>query len=224
MKKNIIYISLILFSFTINSCNEDVEVWDSNTLNYSGTYFWELLSEDGADTFLSYDYDGQKILIYNTSDNVENEIWMEDTEHIFPLKSKFSLQGNSESFSSTSTNFDELTNNLLAVELPSSTPSASNEELVEDRDYIRNFIVEGKILSDAGTTASGNPVDSLYIKIKLLSGTVKFTSYSVPVNLRADPEVEEFAWEYVGVTYDSTRDESYVISGYRKTGFSEDDH
>ena len=58
----------------------------------------------------------------------------------------------------------------------------------------------------------------------MLSGTVKFTSYSVPVEERADPEVEQFDWLYESATYDNTLDESYVLAGHRKTGFSEDDH
>lgn len=202
MKKNIIYLALVLFSFTISSCQEDVEVWDSNTLSYSGTYFWELLSEDMADTYLPYDYKDQKLLIYNTSENIQNEIWIEDTQNIFPLKSKFSLEGTSTSFMSKSMDFAELTNNVVPIEsliegtttVPALVkPTALNQEKVVDVDYIRAAILDGKILPKAGTTASGHAVDSIYIKIKLYSGTVKYTSYSVPLALRADPEVEETA-------------------------------
>lgn len=223
MKKNIIYLALVLFSFTINSCKEDLEIWDSNTLGYSGTYYWELFSEDMADIYVEYD-NAVQLLIYNTSDNVENEVWIEDTDGIFPLKSKFSLQGNPESFMSKSMDFADLSNNLPSIEVPDDKPTALNQEVTEDRDYIRAAILDGKILPKAATTISGHPVDSIYIKIKLLSGTVKFKSYAVPVALRADPEVEEFAWEYNDATYDATLDETYVISGHRKTGFAEDDH
>ena len=224
MKKNIIYLTLVLFSFTVSSCQEDVEVWDSNTLSYSGTYFWELLSEDMADTYQGYDSDVQ-LLIYNTSENTENEVWIEDTKGKFPLKSKFSLEGTSASFMSKSMDFADLTNNVTAIEdeKPSIKPTALNQEEVVDVDYIRTAILDGKILSKAGTTVSGHAVDSIYIKIKLYSGTVKYTSYVVPLALRADPEVEEFAWEYNSATYNATLDKTYVISGFRKTGFSEDD-
>lgn len=223
MKKNILYISLFFFTLTMSSCKEDVEIWDSNTLGYSGTYFWELFSEDMTDVYVGYDHDVQ-LMIYNSSANVENEVWIEDTDGVFPLKSKFSLQGTPESFSSVSMDFADLINDVNAIVVPDDKPTGLSQEVTEDRDYIRNAILEGKILANAGTTISGNPVDSLYIKIKLLSGTVTFTSKAVPVELRADPEVEEFAWEYSNATYDNTLDETYVISGHRKTGFSQDDH
>lgn len=223
MKKNILYISLFFFTLTISSCKEDVEIWDSNTLGYSGTYFWELFSEDMADVYVGYD-NAVQLMIYNTSANKENEVWIEDTDGVFPLKSKFTLDGTPESFKSISMNFADLENNLLAIELPDDKPTGLSQEVTEERGYIRNVILEGKILRNAGTTTSGNPVDSLYIKIKLLSGTVKFTSKAVPVELRADPEVEQFEWKYSNATYDNTLDEIYVISGHRKTGFSEDDH
>jgi len=223
MKKISIYITLILFTLTIHSCKEDVEIWDSNTLDYSGTFFWKLLSEDMTSTYQGYDHDVQ-LMIYNTSDNTEGNVWIEDTDGIFPLKSKFSLEGSATAFNSKSLDFADLDNDVNAIEAPATKPTGLNQNVTEDRDYIRNVILEGKILANAATTTSGNPVDSIYIKIKLLSGAVKFNSFSVPVAQRADPDVEEFDWLYDSATYDNARDETYVISGHRKTGFSEDDH
>lgn len=223
MKKNIIYISLLIIAFTMNSCNEDVEVWDSETLDYSGSFFWELYDEDMTTKYVAYDHDVQ-LWIYNTAENVPNKVWIEDTDHVFPLKSKFSFTGTSESFMSDETEFDNLDNDIIAIEKPTTKPAGLNEEITEDRYYIRNLVLDGKILPNAGTTISGNPVDSIYIKIKLLSGTVKFTSYEVPEALRADPEKAEYDWIYDSATYDNTLDEIYVISGHRKTGFAEDDH
>jgi len=223
MKKNIIYIAVLIMTLSMSSCKEDVEVWDSNTLGYSGTFFYQLYSEDNQDLYVDFDHDVQ-LMIYNTSANVENEIWIDDHDEVFGLKSKFSLQGNSESFSSVSTNFTDLENNISAIEAPSTDPTTLNEEVTVDRDYIRTFIVDGKILPSASTTVSGNPVDSIYIKLTLLSGTVSFKSYSVPVEKRDDPEVEQFEWKYESATYDNTLDETYVISGHRKTGFAEDDY
>lgn len=218
-------LGLLLFTTTmlVSSCSEEVDVWDSETLEYSGTYFWEQYDEDMTTKYVEYDHSVQ-LMIYNTAANVENEVWIEDTDHVFPLKSKFSLTGNSESFVSTTEDFDSLEANTLAIEEPATAPTGTGEEITEDRDYIKATILEGKILPDAGTTTSGNPVDSIYIKIKLLSGSVKFTSYEIDESLRADPEIAEYAWEYDSATYDNTLDETYVISGHRKTGFAEDDH
>ncbi len=225
----------------LTSCNEDVDVWDSETLAYSGTFFWELYNEDMSAKILSYSHDSQ-IMIYNTAENVENKIWIEDTHHDIPLKSKFNLSGEATAFASTNTSYETIENfNVLAVELPVTSgsgqeddingvaveePTAADEEVIIERYYLKSAVLEGKILEDAATTTSGNPVDSLYIKVKLMSGHVKFTSYEVPEELRSNPEEEEYAWEYDSATYEpsSIPDETYVISGHRKTGFAEDDH
>ncbi|MDO6803701.1 lipid-binding protein [Wenyingzhuangia sp. 1_MG-2023] len=231
MKINKYIKSIGLLSITalmsLTSCSEDVDVWDSETLDYSGTYFWELYNEDMSAKYIAYDHNIQ-LLIYNTAANQENTVWLEDTDHIFPLKSKFSFSGNSESFASTTDVFDELDVNTSALEdaSPETAPTGTGETTTVDVDYIKSTILEGKILPDAATTVSGNPVDSIYVKIKLLSGTATFTSYEVDESLRANPEVAEFAWQYQSATYDPTvlEDETYVLSGHRKTGFAEDDH
>ena len=223
MKNKLIYLLLIIFSGFILSCEEDVDVWDSETLDYSGTFFWELYNEDMTAKYRSYDHDRQ-FLIYNTAANKENEVWIEDADHTFPLKSKFMFTGNSESFSSTSTDFESLPLNEFAIESPDDKPTGLGEEVTVDTDYIKSAVLEGKILPKKGTTISGNPVDSLYIKIALFSGTVTYKSFELAVDQRADPEVPEFDWEFSSTTYDSTLDETYVTSGHRKTGFAADDH
>jgi len=224
MKKNIIYIALLFFSFTITSCDEELEIFDSNTLSYSGTYYYELWDETYTDLYWSYTQ-AQSMMIYNTSDNVANEIWYENFDAGgYHIKSKFFLNGTSESFQSSSMDFDNLPNNEPAIGAPSVKPSGLGESVTVERDYIRNAIEDGAIIKNAATTVSGHAVDSIYLKFKMLSGTVKFTSYSVPVEERADPEVEQFDWLYESATYDNTLDESYVLAGHRKTGFSEDDH
>ena len=164
------------------------------------------------------------MLTLYTSDNLTNEIWLEDINEDLPLKSKFFLSGMAESFQSSSMDFADLENNLYAIEAPGAKPTGLGESVTVGREYIRNVIIEGKVLKNLATTTSGNPVDSIYIKIKMLSGTVNFTSFSVPIEERADPEVEQFDWLYESAAYDNTLDESYVLAGHRKTGFAEDDH
>jgi len=209
----------------LTSCHEKLEVWDSETLDYSGTYFWQLYDENFTEPIEDYHHDIQ-LMIYNTSENIQNKVWIEDTNHVFPLKSKFTFTGDSKLFKSETQDFDEIENNEYAIETPTTKPTGIGETITEDRDYIRAIVLEGKILTDAATTISGNPVDSIYIKLKLLSGSVSFKSYELPEALRANPEEREFDWEYTHATYDSTNtaDETYILSGHRKTGFVEDDH
>ncbi|MBU2949496.1 hypothetical protein KO493_02160 [Tamlana agarivorans] len=223
MKKNIIYMLLVLVSVSFTSCDEELEIWDSNTLDYSGTYFYELYNEDMTAKYIEYSHSNQ-ILIYNTANNNSNEFWLEDHGTVFPIKSKFFVDGSTQDFNSASFDFTDLTNNISTVISGSAKPTGLNQEVIEPTGYIRSAILEGKILKNEGTTVSGNPVDSIYVKIALYSGQVKYTSYEVAVADRVDPEVEEFAWEYDSAIYDSSLDETYVISGHRKTGFAEDDH
>lgn len=220
MKKIFLYITVILAGLFITACDEDVEVWDSATLNYSGRYVYALQSEDQTATYA----DGALLDIFNTAKNLPNEMWIQDLDDIFPLQGKFFIDGNTSSFKSKSMNFDDLGDNINALTVPETDPTADGQSVTEDRYYIRCGLVEGKVIADAATTIGGNIADSLYLKIRLLSGTATFKSYSVPVALRADPDKEEFAWRFDSMTYDATLDETYVISGHRYTGFPEDDH
>ena len=224
MKNKIIYLLLIaVFSVSITSCEEDLEIFDSNTLDYSGTFYYELY-DDASELQWPYIH-AQSMMLYNTSANVANEIWFENFDAgSLHIKSKFFLNGTSESFQSSSMNFADLPNNEAAIAAPSTKPTGLGESVSVDREYIRNAIEAGNITVNGETTVSGNPVDGIYIKFKMLSGTVNFTSYSIPVAERADPEVEQFDWLYESATYDSTLDESWIFSGHRKTGFAVDDH
>ena len=221
--KKIFYLLFIFTALVLTSCKEDLEIWDSETLDYSGKFDYQLLSEDMQDVYADY---GSQLMIYNTASNVVNEVWIDDEEHTFPLKSKFTFTGNSLSFKSSTEDFAALANNIYNVDnkLPTPAPTAIGQSITKDREYVRAVILEGKILPKQATTIGGNIADSLYLKIKLLSGDVTYISYEVPLALRQDPEKEEFKWKYSAATYDSSLDEVYVISGHRYTGFDEDHH
>jgi len=46
------------------SCQEELESWDSETLEYSGRFVFKLMSEDMSDTYVDYGYE---IQLYNTA-------------------------------------------------------------------------------------------------------------------------------------------------------------
>lgn len=222
MKKTGLFILISLFALNFTACKEELEIWDSETVEYSGRYVFKLLDEEMTSTLI--DYGSYEIRIYNTSDNLPNIVWIEDGEAVFPLKSKFTLTGDASSFKSASEDFAQLDNNIVSTEeQPKPAPTAAGQTIdVEEKEYIRASILEGKILPDAATSPGGNKTDSLYIKIKLYSGTATYTSYEVPVVLRKDPEKAEFAWKFQSATHNPDLDEVYVIGGYRYTGFPED--
>lgn len=222
--KNLIVLISAFFSCAmfLSSCHEDVDNWDSATLDYSGRYVIKLLSEDGQEVYL--DYDGTEIQIYNTAANVANEIWLDDMKALFPLKSKFFLEGTPAGFSSAQLAYEQLTDNLYSYELPGDTPEADGESVTEERYYLRAAIYDRKITKGGYTTKGGNLTDAISFKIKIYSGTATFTSYILPESEWASPTTPEYAWKQESVQYDPELDETYLVEGYRYTGFDEDEY
>ena len=220
MKKIFYLFSLLTFAIAFSSCQEDLEIWDSETLEYSGRFIVDLMSEDMSDVLA----DEYELQIYNTSDNIANEVWIDDIDGLFPLKSKFNFTGNSSSFKSTTEDFAELPYNIMSTEdLPSPAPTAAGQTTtVDEQWYVRAAILEGKILPKAATTIGGNEVDSIYMKVKLYSGVATFKSYEIPESMRQDPEKAEFKWKFESSTHDTALDETYVVSGHRYSGMPED--
>lgn len=223
MKNIFLYLIGACISLSLVSCDDtELEDWDSAVLEYSGTYLYQVSDLDGN---LLVDYNNEhKLEFYNTSADVANELWIDDHDKVFELRSKFFFNGDPSSFTSKSVAFADLTNNENAIVIPDSKPTAIDETVVEARDYIRAAIVEGKIIKDGATTLGKNITDSLYVSIVLYSGSVTFKSEAVPVAYRANPDKEEFQWVFDTVAHDATKDEAYIIAGHRYSGFTEDDY
>lgn len=69
-----------------------------------------------------------------------------------------------------------------------------------------------------------NLTDAISFKIKIYSGTATFTSYILPESEWASPTTPEYAWKQESVQYDPELDETYLVEGYRYTGFDEDEY
>jgi len=228
MKNIFIYIAGICGALSLNSCDNDIDIWNSSTLDYSGTYFYQVYDKDDA---IVHDYDNEfKLEFYNTSANIDNEIFIDDHDKLFEMRSKFFLNGDFKNFSSKETDFDKLENNEKAVILPGKKlpaeetvrvkPNDINDAITLPRSSVRIAIVEGKFIEKGATTKGGNIADSLYMKILVYDGTVSFKSALVPVEFRSNPDKEEFEWILNKVTTNANN--AYVVKGHRKTGFEED--
>ena len=228
MKK--LYILSIIGCLTFTACDQDLDIWDSETLEYSGRFLYELYDENMSEQYFDYSY-GYEIRIYNTSDNKINEIWIDDyyLNDSLLLKSKFFLDGDAGSFKSKSSEFSELTNNEVTIS-PESNPEGQpegNPESAEDRiegipqKYIHCYINEGKIIPKGATTIGGNQADSIFIKLTLCSGTASFKSVFIPEENRTDPNIA-YKWEIDVITHDPAKDVTRIISGHRYTGYPED--
>lgn len=212
--------ALVLF---LTSCQQDVKIWDSETLDYSGRYVIKLMNEDMSKLY--YDYDGSELRIYNTSENIANMVWMDDVSQLIPLKSKISLNGTSELFKSADLDFNNLDNNINAIGADDEDPPTAEGQTIEvDRDYLRAAVLEGKIIPQSVRTKGGNLTDSIYIKVALYSGKAVFNSYLKPEKDWKDPTQPEYGWNLSSLIYDASKDETIVIGGYRYTGFAEDEY
>lgn len=220
MNKKILYIALFFAASLLSSCSENVENWNPETSEYTGRFVFKVLNEDM--TVVTHDYDGAELSIFNTAANLENEIWVEDDDHVENLKSKFFLTGTPSNFSSNSNNFDDLTNNILNTGVPSSSPTAADQTVSVNRNDVRASLIEGKILKNAAKSIGNNTVDSIYMKVQFHAGILNFKSFEVPVDQRADPDVEEFEWKYDSATENTADNRVIVIAGYRYTGLPED--
>ncbi len=228
MKKTVILSAILCASTSLFiSCQKEIEIWDSATLDYSGRYVIKITNEKKE---LVHNYDGSEIHIYNTANNIENELWIDDTKQLIPLKSKFSFSGTPGAFASSSQDFNALTNNLRAIVVPPfnraessvAEPTKEGETISLDRPYLRATLLEGKIIPKVVKTKGGNIADSLYLKIKLFSGKATFKSVIKAKDEWKDPNIAEYKWVFDSVSYDAGKDETFVISGHSYTGFNED--
>jgi hypothetical protein len=227
MKK--LYVLCLTACFAWTACDQELDIWDSETLDYSGRYLFELYDEEMKDIYLNYSID-QEIQVYNTSDNRANEIWINDIYHNFPFKSKFFLEGNASSFQSKSTDFAQLTDNEYSFDFPGNDPQSADDRVAIPQYFLRCYINEGKIIPGGATTVGGNRVDSIYIKLTLYNGTVYFKSAWIPEEERTDPSIA-YKWEIENVTTELDPDdpdmeasETYILSGHRYTGLPEDQY
>ncbi|TLX72653.1 hypothetical protein E9993_17605 [Labilibacter sediminis] len=223
MKNIKFYISVLCVLSFLSSCEEELEIWDSATLDYAGRYITDVINEAEEVTDITH----REFNIYNTANNVENEFFVElshERGDFFDVKFKSFVNGSSASFTSKSLDFANVGENTPAITLPDTPPTGLGEVTSEKREFIKAGIEEGKILLKAATSIGGNICDSLYLKVKFMGGDVGFVSYLLDPEDRENPEVEEFAWKAQTLSHDASMDTTIYFSGHRYTGFPEDDY
>ncbi|MDO4691705.1 MAG: lipid-binding protein [Porphyromonadaceae bacterium] len=221
MKKILFLIAAIC---GLTSCQQKLDVWKSATYDYAGRFVFQIATESNPNTPI-VGYGSHEIRMFNSAENKPNEIWVDDHNHIIPLKNYFVVSGNSLSFKSQSSGFDNLSNNLYQVGLPTpkehAAPTAVGQIASVNRESVRAEILEGKIEPKAATTKGNNKADALFLKIKLYSGKVVFESVEKDKAIWGRPDKPEYEWRFKEVQPLSDS-QVIIISGYRFTGFPED--
>lgn len=98
---------------------------------------WWIKYYDGGVALTPYN----KMITYNTATPGSNQVWVDDG-HLWPMKAKFDVDVASLAFKAmASTPNTEVTNGTIKV-------------------------LEGKIIKGGGVSLSGNPVDSIYLRLE----------------------------------------------------------
>lgn len=233
--KKISYISILLVLVFMTSCFEEYENWQSATTSYDGRYVVAQTCQeyDGDNTTIE---DGDEVMIYNSSASIENEVLVDCHIAGLPLRGKFNVSGSSATFSAT-----EVVDNIERSTLGSDTriiyegemyavsaigsPAGLGEEYDGIQFYSSLSLTEGKIITEGATTIGGNVSDSVYLSVVLYSDYFVVESYELPAEEWALPDTPEYDWRIKEGSRSNADgyEEHWTLSGYRYTGFPEDD-
>lgn len=231
-------IFLLIFALSIIgvSCQEEFEVGETNTAAFAGQWFYQLRLSDGSvyydldATMYGYEFE-QPFLTYNSAANKTNEVWFDDQDLMFPLKSKFTLVGTPESFSADLAVNERVLSGFDPTDVPEEDQVDGKKVVIEmnDGDYYLAKILEGKIIKGAATVwldIQKAKTDSIYVKYAFFGGNFNFT---VKRNIKIDT-VNNVVVRDTSFIY--TRDTDFfdvldpadtlIMSGHRWTGWEVD--
>jgi hypothetical protein len=213
MKKLFIFLSILLAGFFV-ACDEDLEIWDSETLDYSGKWYFKV---QGANGDVEKEYGSHTLHTYNSAANLEDELWLDDVNNVLGITVKFNIAGNLASFKSDDATEAAAGQNAKDFPSPASEPTTEGETEVVPNYFNKATILEGKVLKEAGVSKSGDAVDSIYLKLNLFAGEVVYNSVY-------DDVTEKYVWDEGTFSYYSESDSVVVLSGTMYTGFEEDEY
>ncbi len=235
--KKIIYILSAIACTVFASCESEPETWNSNTYDYDGRYSVATTCEEYSNDDTSIQ-EGVEALIYNTSSNTANEIWIESTVATLPWRSKFKLTGNPSDFSCADT-VENVKSETYLIDTEDGlvlfTPENEDDFRVPTEAgqlndgvqlYTRVTLLGGNILSKSATSIGGNVVDSVYLRLVMHHDYMQFESEEKPQLEWADPNIPEYEWVVKAGSNtpadEDGWDEHWTYSGYRYSGFPED--
>ncbi len=234
--KKISYISILFVMMLMASCFEESENWYTNTATFDGRYVVAQTCEeyDSDNTVIE---DGDELMIYNSASNVENEIIIDCHIAGLPLKGKFNVTGGSADFSAADTvdNIERTAFGSRDCQIISEgsfyaisaigTPTGLGEEYDGIQYYARLSLTSGKVIPEGANTIGGNVSDSVYLSVIAYSDYFVVESFELPEDEWALPDTPEYDWRIKDGSRSNADgyEEHWGLSGYRYTGFPEDD-
>jgi hypothetical protein len=141
MKKYIIYLfSALLLTFTLVSCNEDLEIWESSTAPLDGN--WELRYDHSLYGIDPFSAGRNEHITFNTANNDGDTIWLYDKNNFWNYKVKVPCNVDNLTFGTE----DTLINQIAGYDI---------------QVLIRN----GVIIKNAITLPSKTVADSIYFEV-----------------------------------------------------------
>lgn len=219
--KNKLLILIAFLSIGFVSCDlgDDPDIGGTATQALAGEYFVQLFSEPGGDLYVDYTL----VTISNTAANTADKIRLKDDEHIWGFNSEFNADVNNRTFSG-----DVAPNALYSISEPAASPFqpiGTIDTAGTDFPKFMTITGGGVFLGEAdvpsGTTADSVAFSATAIYYANIFRVIAHEYDTVSTNpLTIDTlSVFEFVSEY-----EDFQDGPYFLSGYRRTGFLEDEH
>lgn len=157
----------------------------------------------------------------NTAANLSTEMWLIDND-LFAAQTKLSTNQDALTFTQAGPGDNLLYEGDGDAPDPSNVVDLGSTEEVQSATYKSMTITDGRILANAAHPPSKTVTDSLVMTItgNIVTDTYTAISYSIVDNGGVlDTSV---VWQKVSSTL--TAEGPYLLKGYRRTGFLEDEH
>jgi len=221
--KNKLLILLAFFSIGLMSCDlgDDPDPGGTATQALAGEYFVQLFSAPGGDLYVDY----TMWTISNTAANTADKVRISDNEGVWNFSSVFNANVSDRTF------FGDSAENSFysgpATGEPDTYPVleiGSFDFVSSDFPQYMTFTGGGIFLGEA-TVPSGTVADSVAFYATGIYAAKKFEVVAYALDTTSiDPLVVDTSNVFSFVKDTLLADGPYFMSGYRRTGFLEDEH
>jgi hypothetical protein len=214
--KKLIYAGVFFVALGLISCDAGDEpgIGGTATQKIAGEWFLQLRDESNK-VVIPYSL----VTTSNTAANVATELWFVD-HSFFGTQSKLAVDAGALTFSTT----DGENIEYAPADAPDDYPVVplGKVETVVSSSPQTITIADGKVLKDSFIAPSKAKTDSMYLQItgKYVADTYQASEYKITV-VDGVPDTT-VVWKLTGSAIQV--DGPYTLSGYRRTGFREDEH
>jgi hypothetical protein len=214
--KKLIYTGMFFLALCLFSCDAGNEpgIEGTATQKMSGEWFLQL-ADDANEVIVSYNL----FTTSNTAANVATEMWFIDHD-VFGAQSKLTVDPATLTFTATNTPNLDYADPVVPAGKPVVALGATKKVLSASPQTMT--IADGKVLKDSFIAPSKTRTDSMYLQItgNYVANTYQASEYKITtVAGKADTVV---VWKMTGTAVEP--DGPYILRGYRRTGFREDEH